>query len=854
MRSAFAAALVYVVAATTVHAQSTTYGDRIVTPEKLSPQAEAAVADLLEYLPRITGRKFTRSTDRNEPGIILLRLPASEFAVRLEAAFNRDVSGLSTETFCLRPGGDRLWIEAKSDLGLAHGVAAYLEWLGVRWYHASDRWTVVPKRDDIRLTEKVCESPAFRMRVFAGSGGFGPATPRDPKKELQARWEAWQRRNRFGGEFRLAGHSGESFNLKHRAILEAHPEYRALVDGKRADWWLAGKFCISNPEVLKLYVEDRLAVYRQAKKLDPNGPGSWAVSVEPADGGGHCECAECLKLGSVSDRVFYTANVVARAVRKEFPDGHVSLFAYNEHAGVPNIAIEPNVYVAVIPYGFQRTSLAPEQLIDAWGNKASELRGAERPQQLLGFGIYDYWSIPDWSHDAPTFDPLVAGPAKLRSWHDRGVNGFLNETTYSGGAMGPAWWIISRLAWDTSRDVEALFKHFCTDCFGPGAPPMERMLRRWSTGYYPTTHELALSFRDVDEAWRLAEADPASAARIADYGRYVEYLRLLHAYDTAKYRSEERYQAAVVLADYGWSIYDSAMVHAYRHAQLLGRDEAPTHPELRERYDPRKPEAPGWAASQQLTDDEIRTRVTAGVAKFQPESFTVRRYDGKLRPLVAKPNPASTDEYGPILWSSSSLTIDIVIPEGAASPSLRLAIEKPVRVTVLDANGVVVWNEVLVETPGGLQEWRDVPIHAPRPGSYQVRLWSPKRTFCLQMPVNVPHRLDGWYNSQGRPTPRLYFYVPHDVDRVAIYAKYVAAGPPKFYDADGREVKPTFVDGERLILTDVPAEQRGRVWSLDKAKCPIEHLHMLNTPQSFAFAADCVLVPEDSLPKLQPAK
>jgi hypothetical protein len=48
--------------------------------------------------------------------------------------------------------------------------------------------------------------------------------PNDPRGELQDRWADWQRRNRFGGEFLLAGHSWEAFNLQHRDVLQKHPE------------------------------------------------------------------------------------------------------------------------------------------------------------------------------------------------------------------------------------------------------------------------------------------------------------------------------------------------------------------------------------------------------------------------------------------------------------------------------------------------------------------------------------------------------------------------------------------------------------------------------------------------------
>ena len=79
----------------------------------------------------------------------------------------------------------------------------------------------------------------------------GAVLPLDPKRSLQDRWTAWQRRNRFGGEFRIAGHTGEAFNLAHRQELEAHPQWRAMVNGERVPWSITAKFCAGNPEVAR---------------------------------------------------------------------------------------------------------------------------------------------------------------------------------------------------------------------------------------------------------------------------------------------------------------------------------------------------------------------------------------------------------------------------------------------------------------------------------------------------------------------------------------------------------------------------------------------------------------------------
>ena len=549
------------------------YGKRIVAAEKPGKDLKASLDDLEQTLRKVTGQPFTIEGELGTTGIVVLRADNES----IPASVRKALEGKGREAYHLQPEGDRLWISANADMGLVHGIYAYLDQLGCRWFFPSERWTIMPRRDDIRLKETSTSQPGFACRMFFGTGGFGGALPCDPKLSLQARWMEWQRRNHIGGEFLIAGHSGEGFNVKHKTILEEHPEYRAMVNGERVLYSLISKFCSSNPDVVKLYIADRIASHKQTVKLDPEGPRTFAVSVEPADGGGHCECPECRKIGTASDRVFHVANQVAKALAAEYPQAKVSLLAYNEHAKVPSIKLEPNVFVMVTPYAFQRTGLTPDQLIDAWAGKVNQM------------SIYDYWSIPDWSRDLPTFDFFKAGSTRLRSWPDRKIVGFSCESTFSGGAMGPAWYVLGRLAWNPKADHAANIDEFFKLAFGPSEKPMRRMMERWADGFCLTSHELALAFRDVDEAWKLAEGRPEVQARVADYGRYVEYMRLWMAYLDAKL--DARHDRALKLLEYMYNIYDSAMIHAFRHGTTcLSRR---IHPQPRLARTVRQPHAQG---------------------------------------------------------------------------------------------------------------------------------------------------------------------------------------------------------------------------------------------------------------------
>lgn len=805
------------------------YGCLIHAPKGPGPRLQASLADLRDSLQRITGKGFEVASDRKAHGLQIAL--ASQDA---PAELARRLDGLGREPFVISSDGkERLWIVANGEMGLCHGVAFYLEQLGVRWLMPSERWTIVPRKTDISLTIDRLVRPAFAARMFFGSGGFGGSLPIDPKRTLQARWDDWQRRSRFGGEYLLAGHSGEAFNARFKKVLEAHPEYLAMIDGKRQSWSPIVKFCASNPEVVDLFTRDRLESLRLQRKLDPEGPRSWAVSVEPSDGGGHCQCPDCLKLGSPSDRVFHVANHVARAVAREFPGGHVSLLAYNEHAAVPSISLEPNVHVMVTPYAFQRTELSPDRLLEAWTRKVSAP------------SVYDYWSIPDWNQDLPTFDYLHHGPSRLRRWHALGVRGFNCESTFSGGALGAAWYLHARLAWDPAIDERQVLAEFYELAFGPAQAPMRRMLERWAAGFLLTSHELGLSYRDLDEAWRLTADQPDPRSRVADFLRYVHYLRLRFEYQQSRPNTPERDQATLALLRHVWNIYDSAMVHAFRLSQLVCRDESKRDPTLLKRYDLRDPKAVGWQEIQSPDNDVVARWLPEGLDQYRPQDFVMRRYSGSLTSPAPLARP-QTVAFSDVLIPNNSLELRFEVA-GPRDVPLRIACEKVVRVRVTDSSDSVVFEKRVETGADWMKEWSEVAIAVPKAGAYRVQLWSPRRTFRLSAPSDVSIAMEGFTNSQGRPTSRLYFYVPAGVPRLAIYTSYTAAGPPRFFDPAGREVKPHFVDGGKLMLIDVAGEQARQVWSLSQAKTPNEPLRFLNAPQAFAFFPDTLLVPRDAI-------
>ena len=791
----------------------------VIFSANASEQTKATARDLAEVLSRISGATFEVQSGDGSQGIVLgTRVEFPALCTNASKVFDE-----SREAMLLRSEANRVALIGSGDLGVPHAAYAFLDALGCRWFMPGEHWTIIPKKPELAVNIDKVTRPAFRMRGFFGSGGFGPANPVDPKLTVRDQWEAFKRHNRFGGEFIFGGHSGEAITLANKTVLEAHPEYRAMINGERLPFAMGVKPCVSNPEAVKLYVEDRLKMFRMAMKTDPNSPRSYAISIDPSDGGGHCECPECLKIGSVSDRVFYLANQVAKTIAAEFPGRCASLYAYNEHAAVPSIAIEPNVYVTVIPYGFQRTGMTGDDLIAAWSKKIPRM------------SLYDYWSIPDWESDLPTFD-FVRRPAdRIRYWHEHGIEGFSGESTHSAGAVGLAWYLAGKLMWDPSVDDQKLITEFYDLCFGKAAQPMKHMLERWSSGFLLTGHELGLSYRDLHAARDLATEDAAITARLDDYACYLHYIRLWHEYQEQKPGTPARAVKSRELITWLWRVYPTMMVHSFRMSQLIAlRFEKDK--QLAADFDLAKRDAPGWAQISLPASSELAALMSEGEAKYQPQNFDQRTF---AKELAVRFKPATGTTFSPPMSTGGSCEFEFSVPEGMTSLSVKIQVSnKPKamgdRITMIDPNGKTLLDQVL--PPDG--QLKEIALPVSGPGRHLLRIFDQKTLFTIQVPAGVPLITRAFISPDL--SKRMHFYVPKGLKTLAMHAP--GAIPIKLFDADG---KPVNYSGAKLITASVPPGQDGRVWSFSgyKAWTPVK---MMNAPQVFSFFPDTIMLPDDA--------
>jgi hypothetical protein len=818
----------------TPSARAAAYGNRIVLPAAASSALQASAADAVDALQKMTGQKYSLTNGDTGPGILLMRRDSAKAPADLVAR----LKGKGLEAFAIRSSDDKiLWIIANGEQGLVRGLYYYLDQLGVRYYYPGDDWTIIPKRDDCALKVDTVREPAFVSRSFFGTGGFGPSNPVDPKLAMRGRWADWQRRIGFVGQLPPVGHAGGEFNVRYKKELEAHPAWRAMIDGERVPYSPGMKINVANADVMALYTQDRLdALQKQIERYGADSPLSLYVGVGPTDGGGFSNGPDVAKIGSgsVSDQMFYMANIIARAVAKKFPGHGVALLAYDGFAAVPTIKLEPNIHVVIIPYAFQRTGLTGDELLEAWVRKIKR----DGLDKFSPIGMYTYWSITDWSRDLPGFDFLHTPKERIPYWYKQGVREANFESTYSPGATGPGLYVASRLLWDPHVDSDAIIDEFYKRCFGPAEAPMRRMLERWTDNFLLTDQELALSYRDLAEAEQLAAGDEAVLARIGGYIGYVQYLRQWHEFQIAP-KGEQRTEQARKLARLVWQIYPSGMVQSYRMWQLLGNRYA-RDAELNSYFNPTQKDAPEWKDLQAPTQDELAQWLKQGLADYKPLDFERKTFTGKLVPLNPQVRPQegfiggiasvySTKFYALALPGVHELPLKIVVRKWNDNP--------PDKITVTGPEGKEVFSQ---SVPIGETQTLQVPM--PVPGLYTITVQDQVTGFHLFAGAGIPLVTD-----EFRPwgiSPRLYFYVPKGLKKLAIYSPPQPAKPNTLFDPNGKEIDLRDRTAP-LVVIDVPEGMDGKVWSI-KRNSASGAVQLLNAPNYFAFSPDTLLIPEDA--------
>jgi hypothetical protein len=795
----------------------------VIIATNASAATQAVAAELADYLGRISGAKFAVQCGDGSRGIVLGTLtefPDSSLTKALEIRNAYD----GREAFVICSERRRLRLIGATDLGASHAAFRLLEELGCRWFFPAPEWTVVPEAKNLRVSLDIAERPRIlARRIWYGYGAFhDKGHPRGGS--AQQDYEAWARHNRMASSFRVhAGHAWQTIIADNKQVFAEHPEYCALVKGKRE----GEQLCVSNGEV------QRLAAAWACKQLEKY-PDREMISMECSDGDGQCECENCVKLGSVSDRVFGLVNFVARVVGEKFPGKMVGCLAYNQHSEPPSFKLEPNVYVQLTA-GFIRGPYTHDELLELWPKACSRL------------GFYEYFSVWLWD-----FDRLPGGNGanltRTRSMLDRylkaGATSFDAESGNNWGVHGRGYYTANKLLWNPEADVPVLLADFYDKAFGPAVPAMQRYYERVAPDSAPLISRgfIGEAFRDIEEATRLAKDRPDVLGRLDQLKHYLRYVHLRWQLDHEKDKARQKQLTMDILTLAYRTRYEYMNHWAAMWLSFAG-DAAKRFGEPTWQRNDKAPKP--WLVETPVTSEEAAQWFREGLEYFQPTPVTELK---------------SSSDLVPVIFTNQKSVVSLQSYQRAMTYALHSRVGEPIEAEF--TTGVIAWYRDRAAARWWLRDGgsnvvasgtlpQDGAAHklvmqVPRAGTYFFEGNDSGAGWRFKVEpgraATLLNRRGSRVISLGQMQP-MFFYVPKDTRTLQYFWN---GGPHSVLGPDGKVIAKVTQDDE-VVTIPVPTGADGQPWSLS----PRAHsqLWFFNAPNVVAAAPDALLLPRELVKK-----
>lgn len=412
-------------------------------------------------------------------------------------------------------------IWAPDGKGSLNAVYEFLRGLGCRWYFPGECGEFLPKNKTVaipKLDKTVRPDFSVRHLVFYYNEYF-QASADELKWQLRLGLNSVPERKSAHGLMIVHGR---------KEFKEAHPEYYALWNGKRAtehDRW--GAPCLSSEglfnETVK-YVRAQYDIY-DAK----------VVSVGPCDSYFMlCQCDLCKGKdapergwdGQLSDYVWDFVNRVAKEVYKTHPDRLVSCVAYSAYQLTPLKIdkLSPNVAVIICQarYGFHNpeTRKRFENMVQAWTDKTPSGELSIFEYYLAGWpGRNDYDGVPVY------YPRMIAQNLRFLKGKSKGdaievyrsrkkADTDLRDILYVSHLN---IYTTARLYWNADLDVDALLEEYYSLHYGPAAREMKAFIE-YSEANWP---QMVKRPEPIDKATELLAA-ARKAAGDTIYGKRIE--------------------------------------------------------------------------------------------------------------------------------------------------------------------------------------------------------------------------------------------------------------------------------------------------------------------------------------------
>jgi hypothetical protein len=347
------------------------------------------------------------------------------------------------------------WLAGKKPIGDLYAVYTLLEeYLGSMFFTPNEEMLVDYEVLPLPLTDKLFV-PAFDWRVPS----FQTRFDRDFANRLKvSSFDEWGP---------LWVHTFHRL-IPPETYFDEHPEYFALVDGRRLK---DGQLCLGNPEVITLLTKNLGDA--MAKKPDAT---YWSVSQN--DCYNYCECDLCQakyeQYGSFSGAYIEMANEIAA----EYPDKQISTLAYQFTRSAPvGIKPLPNVNVMFCSIECNRSMPLAED------PRSADFVAEMKDWALLTDNIFVWDYVVQFSNFITPFPNFHVLQPNIQFFKENGARMMFQQ------GSGRSWsdmmelkmYVVAKLLWNPYLDMDSLVSRFITYYYGDAAPYIQR--------YYDIVHQ-----------------------------------------------------------------------------------------------------------------------------------------------------------------------------------------------------------------------------------------------------------------------------------------------------------------------------------------------------------------------------
>ena len=390
------------------------------------PESIRAATILAEYFHRITGGDFPISTDKPRDQDVLFEL-CSEYG---ESGFSFDCSG---KMLTIRAGNEQAFVYAVYDL--------LEKYAGCRYYSGTVEY--VPSEPSLVLhIEPTSFIPKLYYREVYYKGFEDKSFSEKHKMTSSAKHEGW-------------GFWCHSFQklLPNDKYFAVHPEYFALIDGKRHP---DGQPCLSNPQVYKI-------MRRNLAKFMAGQPECKYWSVSQNDNDLYCRCPECTKRDEMDGGPMGSILGFVNRIAGEFPDKVISTLAY-WYSRKPPLVTRPARNVHVMLCNIEALRGLPI---------STDPRNAGTKQELLDWAkicgnvsLWDY--CIQFANLVSPFPNLRVLGSNIRFFVENNVTMLFSQANrdIGGEFCELRGYMLAKLMWDPYCDEMEVMRDFCKGYYG----------------------------------------------------------------------------------------------------------------------------------------------------------------------------------------------------------------------------------------------------------------------------------------------------------------------------------------------------------------------------------------------------